>query len=191
MTRGSVDTATDTAGAATSARSSPTARAGYAACAWALLFAAANVYWGLGGRFACPLPNCEAAFSDPSLVALNRLAVVLKVGLALVALATVQSWGRVIPRWALLGAAWGLGAGMTAYGGLGLVLDVLRALGVTGVPESGDWTAFRWHLLLWDPWWLLGGLLFVAAARHYQRRHMTGQSRPGEAGVDREAPWLA
>jgi hypothetical protein len=45
--------------------------AGYATCAWALLFAASNVSWGLGGRLACPLPNCEAAFSDPSFVTLN------------------------------------------------------------------------------------------------------------------------
>ena len=38
--------------------------AGSAACAWALLFASANVYWGLGGRLAIPLPDPDAAFGD-------------------------------------------------------------------------------------------------------------------------------
>jgi hypothetical protein len=26
-----------------------------------------------------------------------------------------------------------------------------------------------WHLALWDPFWLLGGVLFLAAGRAYQR----------------------
>lgn len=148
-----------------------TSRVGYAACAWALAFAAANVYWGLGGRVAFPFPDYDAAISDPSLVALNWAAVVLKVGMAVVALATVWSWGRSIPRRALLVAAWGLGAAMVAYGALGMVVDGLRVAGVIGVPESAA-TAVRWHLLLWDPWWLLGGILFVAAARDYGRRSL-------------------
>ncbi len=90
--------------------------------------------------------------------------------MALVALATVRSWGRVVFRRVLLTTTWGLGVGMAGYGALGMIVDGLRAAGVIGVPESTDWTAFRWHLLLWDPWWLLGGVLFVAAARDFQRR---------------------
>jgi len=27
----------------------------------------------------------------------------------------------------------------------------------------------RWHAWLWDPWWLLGGILFLLAAWQYQR----------------------
>lgn len=30
-----------------------------------------------------------------------------------------------------------------------------------------DWYALRWHLLLWDPWFLVWGLLLGAAALEY------------------------
>jgi hypothetical protein len=29
--------------------------------------------------------------------------------------------------------------------------------------------AVRWHLLLWDPWWLLGGILFALGAWQFTR----------------------
>jgi FtsP/CotA-like multicopper oxidase with cupredoxin domain len=32
-----------------------------------------------------------------------------------------------------------------------------------------DWTALRWHLFLWDPWFLSWGLLLGVAAWHYTR----------------------
>jgi Protein of unknown function (DUF3995) len=139
----------------------------HAACAWAVLFAAANVYWGLGGRLAVPLP--DAALDEPAVVALNWLAVVPKVGLGLVALATVQPWGRALPRRLLLVATYGPGAGMFLYGALGLVLDGLRLLGVLAVPPPA-WTSLRWHVFLWDPWWIAGGVLFILTAGLYQRR---------------------
>ncbi|HKT38660.1 MAG TPA: hypothetical protein VJR48_09835, partial [Ktedonobacterales bacterium] len=39
------------------------------------------------------------------------------------------------------------------------------------VPVSGpvDCEGLRWHVLLWDPFWLLGGVLFLLAAWQYQR----------------------
>jgi hypothetical protein len=143
---------------------------GYAAAAWALLFAASNVYWGLGGRQAVPLPDPEAAFADPTFRLINLVAVGGKAGMALVALATVwaQGTGQTgLPRRLLLIVAYGLGIGMTLYGGLGLIVDTLRLLGVLAVsPESGP--SLRWHVFLWDPWWIAGGLLFLGAARNLQ-----------------------
>jgi len=32
---------------------------------------------------------------------------------------------------------------------------------------SVDWAALRWHLGLWDPWFLVWGLLLAAATRGY------------------------
>ena len=52
---------------------------------------------GAGGRLAIPLSDPDAAFGGTSIVALNWVAVVLEAGLGLGALATVQSWARVIP----------------------------------------------------------------------------------------------
>jgi hypothetical protein len=141
----------------------------YAAAGWALLFALANVYWGLGGRLAVPFADAAAALADPPVVAANRAAVALKLGVAGVALATVQPWGERVPRRLLLLAASGLGAGLTLYGGLGLVFDALRAAGALPASESTR-AVLRLHLLLWDPVWLLGGLLFLATGERYRRR---------------------
>jgi hypothetical protein len=33
----------------------------------------------------------------------------------------------------------------------------------------GSEAAVRWHLALWDPVWLLGGILFAAAAYFFGR----------------------
>jgi hypothetical protein len=143
--------------------------AGYAACAWALVFAGANVYWGLGGRLAIPLRDPDTAFGDSTFVALNWIAVVLKAGLGLVALATIQSWDRALLRRPLLVATYGLGASMALCGALGLVADGLGLLEALDVPPSA-WASLRWHVFVWDPWWIVGGVLFVVAARLAQRR---------------------
>jgi len=82
----------------------------------------------------------------------------------LFALALVQPWGRVIPRWMRLSGAWGAGALMFLYGGASMIQFALMAAVALGVPASMGAVAVRWHLLLWGPWWMLGGLLFMAAA---------------------------
>jgi hypothetical protein len=72
----------------------------------------------------------------------------------------------------VLAAGWIAGVGMLLYGGVnfvvGAVVALLRALAVLETPA--DTSAFWWHLLLWDPWWILGGVLFSLAAWAYQRR---------------------
>ena len=50
--------------------------------------------------------------------------------------------------------------------------------GVRSIPTALGSDALRWHLLLWDPWWLLGGILFAGAAWQYEQE--TGsQQEPG------------
>ncbi|HET7579125.1 MAG TPA: DUF3995 domain-containing protein [Bacillales bacterium] len=75
----------------------------------------------------------------------------------------------VIPRWMLLVAGWAAGVFLTFYGGLNLAVRGLMAIGMLETPESMYSAAARWHLLFWDPWWLLGGILFLAAVWHFQR----------------------
>lgn len=146
--------------------------AAYAACTWALVFAAQSFYWAAGGTIGLntlgPTIQALAQARDPVLVGLVWVTGGVKIIGALFALALVQQWGRIFPRWMLLAGAWSAGVGMIGYGGLGLVLDGLRAMGAINNP--GGWAAVRGHLLLWDPWWLLGGILFSAAAWFRQHR---------------------
>ena len=165
------------------ARASSTARpwstdgAAYAACAWAVVFAAASFYWAAGGTAGEDTVG-GVITRLPGIVALLWVTGALKVIGALLALALVRPWGRVLPRWLLLTLSWAGGVGLTAYGAIPLVVNGLMVAGVLHGPGPVDWTLMRWHVFLWDPWWLLGGLLFVAAAWSYQRRT---QARRGAA----------
>jgi hypothetical protein len=86
---------------APSTGSRATAWAAYAACALALLYAVPSFYWALGGT--AGLDTVGGAIEelgcsrDPAGVALGIGAGVLKVAGALLALALVRPWGRVIP----------------------------------------------------------------------------------------------
>jgi Protein of unknown function (DUF3995) len=154
-------------------RSPGTAWAANAACALALLSAVPSFYWALGGTAGLDTVGGVieelARTRDPAGVALGIGAGVLKVAGGLLALALVRPWGRAIPRRLLLGAAWAASMVLAAYGGL---LVVVRALVLTGViSPSGpvDRTALRWHVMLWDLWFLVWGLLLGVAAWHSGR----------------------
>lgn len=139
----------------------------YAASGWALLFAALSFFWAAGGRTGLHPLELEAAYDDSVWVLISLGAGIIKVVIGLIALALVQLWGRIFPRRLLLACTWMLGIGMSLYGGLGLVSDVLHVTGVTSDPENGKW--FFWYLVLWDPWWVLGGILYLAVAWFAQR----------------------
>jgi hypothetical protein len=147
-----------------------------------LVFAAVSVYWAAGGTAGTatigPAITEPVLARDPTWVTLMWGTVALKVLAGLLALALVRPWGRSVPRRLLLTAAWGAGALMALYAGTAsLVQHGLMAAGTLSIPAGLGATALRWHLVLWDPWWLLGGLLFVAAAWSYQRRSRGHRSR--------------
>ena len=72
-----------------------------------------------------------------------------------------------MPRRLLLVAGWATGLLLTLYGGMGLVSAALAEAGVT---EAADPATLRWYLLLWEPYWLVGGLLFLAATWDFRQR---------------------
>jgi hypothetical protein len=51
------------------------------------------------------------------------------------------------------------------YGAFGLVEFSLMALGTLDVLADVGRPAVTWYIFLWEPIWLLGGLLFLATAR--------------------------
>jgi len=141
--------------------------AGYGACAWALLFAGVHFYWALGGTAGVETigPAVTDLAGDPWFVAIGLWGVgaVLLI-LAVLMVAIVRSWHLPGPGWMRLLAVGGAGALFALYGGALLVQHGLMAAGVIAVPEGLGERALRWHLGLWDPWWLLGGVLFSLAA---------------------------
>jgi hypothetical protein len=62
---------------------------------------------------------------------------------------------------------------LTVYGGLLVAVGALVLTGLVSPSGPVDRTALRWHVLLWDLWFLVWGLMLGAAAWHYGR-----ESRP-------------
>ncbi len=158
---------------------------GYAAAGWGFAFAAVSFYWAAGGTvglgtLARTLRD-QAVTRDPGFVTVIWVTGGLKVLAGLLALALVQHWGKVFPRWMLLTAGWGTGVFLALYGGL----DMHGAgLGVIGITDPVDPTGARWYLFLWGPVWLAGGLLMLGAARHYTG---LGRRSPGTQVVGNRA----
>jgi hypothetical protein len=137
-------------------------RAAAAACGWALLFAALSFFWAAGGRTGLqPLEQPPASSRAVWLVA-DLAAGILKIGGGLLALALVRTGEQRRIHRMMLAAAWIGGVGLCLYGGLGLVSDVLHVAGIINDPATRKW--FFWYLVLWDPWFVLGGVLYVATA---------------------------
>lgn len=134
----------------------------FAACGWAFLFAALSFFWAAGGRTGLQPLELEATSGNAFWIGANLIVGILKIAMGLLTLALVQSRGRIVPSKLLRFGVWVLGMGMFLYGGAGLVSDVLHVTGIISDPANGKW--FFWYLVLWDPCWMLGGILYVIAA---------------------------
>jgi hypothetical protein len=164
----------------------PTGRAaatvtGYAAAGAAFAYALVSAYWALGGHalistvggYAAQIAHQKGA--APVLLALA--AAVAKAVSGLLALALVRPCRRVIPRgWLLAGSA-AANALLVVYGGLNVLLGALVLSGVIHPAGNVDRTALRWHVGVWDLWFLVWGILLALATVGYWRRTATGPPR--------------
>jgi hypothetical protein len=160
----------------------------YAAAGWACAFAAQSFYYAAGGTAgasAFPPSITEPVLArHPGAVAVMWGTGALKLLAAGLALALVRRWSSVWLDRGLTFVAWGAAVVMGLYEGLlSLVQHALMLAGAVAVPAGLGRESARWHVWLFDPYWLLGGLLFAALA--WQRR---GRSRQGGR---RRSPGLA
>jgi hypothetical protein len=80
------------------------------------------------------------------------------------------SLGRVVPRgWLLLSSA-AASVLLVVYGGLNVLLGALVLSGVIHPAGSVDRAALRWHVGVWDLWFLVWGILLALATVGYWRR---------------------
>ena len=108
------------------------------------------------------------------MVTLGLVVAVVKVLGGLLALALVQPWGCRLPRRPLVVLALVAAAGLVLYGGLLVVVEAFVLTGVVTPSTAVDERALRWHVLVWDMWFLLWGLALGAAA---VARHHAGSRR--------------
>ena len=157
----------------------------YAAALAGFGYALLSLYWALGGH---ALISTVGGYAEqfarrggalPVLIALA--ATLAKVAGGLLPLALVRRWGRVVPRgWLLAGSA-GASALLVGYGGLNVLLGALVLSGVIHPAGSVDRTALRWHVGVWDLWFLVWGILLAVATIAYWRRTARRTRRNGAA----------
>jgi hypothetical protein len=146
----------------------------YAAAAVAFGYSVMSFYWAVGGHALLSTVGGyveHLARQGGVLAVLTALAVALAkfVG-GLLALALVRPWGRVVPRgWMQLGSTI-VSVLLMAYGGVNVLLGALVLSGLIHPAGTVDRTALRWHVGVWDLWFLLWGILLAAAAIGYRRR---------------------
>jgi|HubBroStandDraft_2_1064218.scaffolds.fasta_scaffold397192_2 hypothetical protein len=142
--------------------------AAWAASAVGLLYCAVSVYWGLGGSWLLDTVGASLTQASRSASALVVLAVWCAVGLKVIASVLpllAVGVGAARSRWPrpIRALAWVEAAILTCYGLILTAAGLLVQAGLIGTPASADHRALAWHAYLWDPWFLVWGLLVTAA----------------------------
>lgn len=129
----------------------------YAAFVWSVVFLIPHVYWAAGGTV-----GLEVESVDGLLAAVNYAAIVLSIVAAVLALALVRPWGASLPHRVLLIGAWGACVLLSLRGSVGLIQALVFMLG-------GSDDELSRIGLVFEPLFLVGGILFGLAAWQYQR----------------------
>ncbi len=140
--------------------------AAWGALALGVLYAAVSAYWALGGTAGLDILGGRLAELARSPDPLALVGIWLVVALKIVAAALGVMMLRTPPgpwRRLLLIGTWVAACVLVLYGGF---LVAGHILVVTGFIEAvnPDWAAIYGHLFLWDPWFLLWGLLLLVVA---------------------------
>lgn len=143
----------------------------YPACAWCLTFAVLHVYWAAGGDVGlASSAGADLAARRPALFVLVGLwgtAALLLLGAGCCA-ALAGGWPRGRLRRLATVTGWLVGAVLLARG---VVLELVLMTGAGGVAASVGASETHWGLILWNPWFMLGGVAFLLTARRFGRRH--------------------
>jgi hypothetical protein len=134
----------------------------YAAAVLAFASAAVSLYWTLAGTRL--LDTVGGTFEELALersggaLALGILVVLLKAVGGLLALALVRPWGARIGRRLLVFLGSAASTLLVLYGGVYVLVGRLVLGGVITPSEPVDQHGLRWHVFVWDLWFLLWGL---------------------------------
>lgn len=134
-----------------------------------VMYAAVSAYWGLGGTGLLDTIGGtlerEGRAGNAGLLAVLWVTVMLKLVAAILGLVAVLGHRRVRPshRRAARRAAWAAALILVFYGGVLTVVGLLVQLDLVHAAANADHKALRWHAYLWDPWFLVWGVLLTAA----------------------------
>lgn len=155
-------------GRAATATTRPTAWLGYAAFGLAFPYPLLKLHWAFGGTLGWSGDFARHSAAGETLM--------LLVG-ATLALALVQRWGRVVPRWLVLIPAWAATAVLVTMGALVAFGSLGQVLGLVDGPAR--FSGAGWVVLMVYGGWLLFGLALGGATWAYQQRTRARCARCG------------
>ncbi len=171
-------------------RSRATTWPAYVAAGWTLLFIAFHIYWYLGGHLGIGDAPDVIPGTPSSVIGwiLNIVVLGMFAAGVVVPVALVRRWGRIVPRWLLLGLTWLGAAVLSLRGASGIVDDLLRVThvlpnGLTGltyqqaIGQAHPSAYTLWSLASIDVYFLLGGILFGIAAWMLRSMHEVEDAR--------------
>jgi len=157
-----------------------------AAAALGVLYAAVSAYWGAGGTALLDTVGGtlerDARAHSAGLSVLVWTTVALKLvagGVGLLAVALPQG-PSPRQRRVVRGAAWLAAAVLVLYGGVLTLVGLLVQADIVHAAPHADHRALRWHAFLWDPWFLVWGLLLATALTRTRRPAADRLRRRGE-----------
>ncbi|HJS96967.1 MAG TPA: DUF3995 domain-containing protein [Solirubrobacteraceae bacterium] len=161
----------------------------YVAAAMAIASAVPSVFWTLGGTLLLDtvggsIERLARARSVSALV-LGATTSLAKLGAALLALSLVRPWGRRVP-WRLAANAL-TSALLVTWGGANVIVGALALTRVVSPADGLDEYALRWHVYVWDPWFLIWGAALALALVSFRREH-SDDRQPGMSGVRAQVP---
>lgn len=149
-----------------------------AVCAVGLLSAGVSAYWGVGGTWLLDTlgGGLERLARDRDAPALFLISVVVALKIVAAVLPILLVSGRASVAWTrrLRALAWLEAAILTLYGLVYTVVGLMVQADVLHAPAGSNQRALAWHTYLWDPWFLVWGLLVVAALRHDRSGRASG-----------------
>lgn len=141
----------------------PARRWAWAACVVGVAYALVSLSWALGSTWLLDTigGDLESNARADSLVLETFVwtSVLLKLVAALLGLAAT---GTRRPRRWLVVLAWTAAGVLTSYGGLYTFVELLVQANILHA-RGADQHALLWHTYLWDPWFLVWGLLLTVA----------------------------
>jgi hypothetical protein len=166
---------------------------GSARIAAGLAFASAvvSLYWTLGGTLL--LDTVGGAIEDlarersAGSIAIGIAAALLKVAAGLLALALPRVARGGVHRRAVLLANGVAATVLVLWGGANVIVGALVLAGVVEPSGTVDRHALRWHVFLWDLWFLVWGLVLVAGVVAVVGRKRRAGDRAGTPGAPERA----
>lgn len=144
-----------------------------AAALWAVAFGLLSLSWAAGGELGIStLAHTiqeSARADDPAMRRTTALTGVLKIAAGLLALWTLRPVGGRRLRLVGLSLLWGCAILFGLYGLLGLGEKLLMGFGALDVPAGLGDDVVWWYVVLWEPVWILGGVLFFMTAWTFGR----------------------